>query len=139
MQESLWTVLSVDASKSGLGAACLQDDAPVAFASRALSNAETRYAQIEKELLAAVFACRKFHDFIYGRRVTTETDHKPLITIVKKPLHAAPTRLQRMLLQLQRYDLQFVYKKEKSFSLLTPSQEHTRMNPQKRQNLSMTS
>ena len=91
-------VLSVDASKSGLGAACLQDDAPVAFASRALSDVETRYAQIEKELLAAVFACRKFHDFIYGRRVTIETDHKPLITIVKKPLHAAPARLQRMLL-----------------------------------------
>ena len=106
-------VLSVDASKSGLGAACLQDDAPVAFASRALSDAETRYAQIEKELLAAVFACRKFHDFIYGRRVTIETDHKPLITIVKKPLHAAPARLQRMLLQLQRFDPQFVYKKGK--------------------------
>ena len=110
-------VLSVDASKSGLGAACLQDDAPVAFASRALSDAETRYAQIEKELLAAVFACRKFHDFIYGRRVTIETDHKPLITIVKKPLHAAPARLQRMLLQLQRYDLQFVYKKGKELFL----------------------
>ena len=110
-------VLSVDASKSGLGAACLQDDAPVAFASRALSDAETRYAQIEKELLAAVFACRKFHDFNYGRRVTIETDHKPLITIVKKPLHAAPARLQRMLLQLQRYDLQFVYKKGKELFL----------------------
>ena len=90
----------VDASKSGLGAACLQDHAPVAFASRALSDAETRYAQIQKELLAAVFACRRFPDFIYGRRVTIEPDHKPLITIVKKPLHAAPARLQRMLLQL---------------------------------------
>ena len=55
-------VLSVDVSKSGLGAACLQDDAPVAFALRALSDAETRYAQIEKEFLVAVFACRKFHD-----------------------------------------------------------------------------
>ena len=54
-------VLSVDTSKSGLGAACLRDDAPVSFASSALSDAETRYAQIEKELLAAVFACRKFH------------------------------------------------------------------------------
>ena len=106
MQESV--VLSVDASKSGLGAACLQDDAAVAFASRALSNAEAKYGQIAKELLAAVFACRKFHDFIYGRRVTIETDHKPMITIVTKPLHAAPARLQRVLLQLQRYDLQFV-------------------------------
>ena len=104
-------MLSVDASKSGLGAACLQNEAPVAYASRALTDCETRYAQIEKELLAAVFACKKFHDFIYGRQVTIETDHKPLISIVKKPLHAAPARLQRMLLQLQRYNLQFLYKK----------------------------
>ena len=49
--------------------------------------------------------------------MTIETDHKPLITIVKKPLHAAPARLQRMLLQLQRYDLQFVYKKGKELFL----------------------
>ncbi|KAK7101996.1 hypothetical protein V1264_020291 [Littorina saxatilis] len=110
-------VLSVDASKSGLGAACLQNESPVAFASRALSDAETRYAQIEKELLAAVFACKKFHDFIYGRQVTIETDHKPLISIVKKPLNDAPARLQRMLLQLQRYHLQFVYKKGKELFL----------------------
>lgn len=110
-------VLSVDSSQSGLGAACLQEDAPVAYASRALSDAETRYAQIEKELLAAVFACRKFNDFVYGRKVTIETDHKPLISIVKKPLHAAPARLQRMLLQLQSYNLEFIYKKGKELFL----------------------
>ena len=103
--------LSVDASKSGLGAACLQDGYPVAYASRALTEAETRYAQIEKELLSATFACRKFHDFIYGRQATIETDHKPLTAIVNKPLHSAPARLQHMLLQLQKYDLKFVYKK----------------------------
>ena len=103
--------LSVNASKSGLGAACLQDGYPVAYASRALMEAETRYAQIEKELLSATFSCRKFHDFIYGRQATIETDHKPLTAIVNKPLHSAPARLQRMLLQLQKYDLKFVYKK----------------------------
>ena len=91
-------ILSVDASKGGLGAACLQEEAPVAFASRALTDAEIRYAQTEKELLAAVFASHKFHDFIYGRKVTIETDDKPLINIVKKPLNAAPARPQRMLL-----------------------------------------
>lgn len=103
--------LSVDASKSGLGAACLQDGFPVAYASRALTEAETRYAQIEKELLSATFACRKFHDFIYGRQATVETDHKPITAIVNKPLHSAPARLQRMLLQLQKYDVKFIYKK----------------------------
>ena len=103
--------LSFGASKSGLGAACLQDESSVAYASRALTEAETRNAQIEKELLAATFARRKFHDFVYGQEAITETDHKPLTAIVNKPLHAAPACLQRMLLQLQRYNLKFVYKK----------------------------
>lgn len=57
--------LTCDASKAGLGAACLQDGRPVAFASRAMSESETRYAQIEKELLAVTFACQKFHDYIW--------------------------------------------------------------------------
>ena len=83
----------------------------MAYASRALREAETGYAQIEKELLAATFACRKFHDFIYGREAIIETDHKPLNAIVNKPLHTAPVRLQRMLLHLQRYNLKFIYKR----------------------------
>ena len=56
--------LTVDASKSGLGAACLQEEMPVAYSSRASTDTECRYAQIEKELLAAVYACRKFRDYI---------------------------------------------------------------------------
>ena len=83
----------------------------MAYASQALTEAKTQYAQIEKELLSATFACRKFHDFIYGRQATIETDHKPLTPIVNRPLHSAPACLQRMLLQLQKYDLKFVYKK----------------------------
>lgn len=92
--------LSADASQHGLGAVCLQDGRPVAFASRALTDTEVRYAQIEKELLGLVFACVKFHDYIYGRPVTVETDHQPLITILRKPLHTASVRIQRMMLKL---------------------------------------
>ena len=66
--------LSVDASKSGLGAACLQVGFPGAYASRAQTKVETQYAQIEKILLSATFACRKFHDFIYGQQGTIETN-----------------------------------------------------------------
>ena len=104
--------LQCDASQSGLGAAMMQNGQPVAYASRALSAVETRYAQIEKELLAVVFACHHFDAYIYGRsRVNIETDHKPLESIVQKPLHSAPQRLQRMLLSLQKYSLQWKYKK----------------------------
>ena len=59
--------LQCDASQFGLGAALLQNEQPVAYASRAISNAETRYAQIEKELLAIVFACERFESYVYGR------------------------------------------------------------------------
>ncbi|XP_028407548.1 uncharacterized protein K02A2.6-like [Dendronephthya gigantea] len=103
--------LTCDASFGGLGAACLQDGLPVAYASRSLTKTEQNYAQIEKELLAVTFACNKFHDYIMGKNVTVESDHKPLEIIMKKPLLTAPMRLQRMMLQLQRYDLSLVYKK----------------------------
>ena len=90
----------------------MQNGQPVAYASRALSSAETRYAQIEKELLAIVVACERFETCIYGRDVVhVDSDHKPLETIVLKPLHAAPQRLQRMLLRLQKYNLKLRYKK----------------------------
>lgn len=103
--------IQCDASQTGLGAALLQKDQPVAYASRALTTAETHYAQIEKELLAIVFACQHFDAYIFGREhVQVETDHKPLVSIVDKPLHKAPSRLQRMLLKIQRYNLRIKYK-----------------------------
>ncbi|KAK3084719.1 hypothetical protein FSP39_017965 [Pinctada imbricata] len=101
--------ISVDASSKGLGAVLLQDKQPVAFASRALTETQTRYAQIERELLAVLYGCEKFHHYIYGRTVTIETDHKPLLAIHSKPLYRATPRLQRMLMKLQRYDVKLVY------------------------------
>ncbi|CAG4994999.1 unnamed protein product [Parnassius apollo] len=89
----------------------MQNGLPVCYASRALNKAEQRYAQIEKELYACVFACERFHAYIYGRTdITIETDHKPLVSIIKKSIVDSPTRLQRMLLRLQRYTFKLVYK-----------------------------
>ena len=82
---------------------------PVAYAARAMLDAEMHYAQIEKELLSIVFACEQFHQFIYGACVKAETDHKPLITLFTKPLNMCPLRVQRMLLRLQKYDLKVHY------------------------------
>src|SRR6478609_1631391 len=92
-----------DASQHGLGAVLLQDNHPVAYVSRAMTQTEYSYAQIEKELLAIVYAMERFHTYVYGRQVTVHMDHKPLISIFKKSLTAAPRRLRRMLLRLQQY------------------------------------
>lgn len=76
-----------------------------------MTETETNYAQIEKEMLAIVFAVERFEQYTYGRRVLVQTDHKPLECIYKKSLISAPKRLQRMLLRLQKFDLILTYKK----------------------------
>jgi len=96
----------------------MQNGQPVAYASRALTPTETRYAQIEKELLAIVFGCENFEAYTHGRDVVqVETDHQPLETILRKPLHSAPSRLQRMLLRLQKFTLNVKYKRGKELFL----------------------
>ena len=109
--------IQCDASQSGLGAVLLQSDRPVAYASRALTDPETRYAQIEKELLAIVFSVEKFHQYTFGRPVKVQSDHKPLEAILQKPLSSAPKRLQGMMLRLQGYDISVTYKKGKEMLL----------------------
>ena len=101
--------IQCDASGKGLGAVLLQDNKPVCYASRALTDIETRYAPIETEMLAVVFACRKFHQYIYGRSVAIETDHKPLQAISTKPLLQVLLRLQKMILNVRGYDVEICY------------------------------
>jgi hypothetical protein len=60
-------VIQCDASECGLGATLMQDDRPVAYASRSLNSAEKNYAQIEKEALAIVFSCERFDQYIHGK------------------------------------------------------------------------
>ena len=57
-----------------------------------------------------MFAMEKFDHYTYGRHIVVESDHKPLQAILKKPIATAPKRLQRMLLQLQRYSFDLTYK-----------------------------
>lgn len=91
--------IQCDASQTGLGATLLQDGRPISYASRALSPTETRYAQIEKEILAVVFALTKFHQYTFGRMTRVLSDHEPLQSIVRKPIGQASRRLQGMLLK----------------------------------------
>lgn len=99
-----------DASKDGLGCCLLQDDKPISFASRSLNSSEKNYSQIEKELLSIVFAVKKFHNFIYGREINVNTDHKPLVTLMNKKIgDIASSRLQRMRIKLLKYKLALNY------------------------------
>ena len=114
---SLPITLAGDASAYGIGSVIshvLPDgsEKPIAFASWTLSSSEKNYYQLEKEALSLVFGVKKFHQYLYGRKFTLITDHKPLLTILgpKKgtpPLAAA--RLQRwaILLSAYSYDIQF--------------------------------
>ena len=87
----------------------MQEDRPVAYASRSLTEGQKSYSQMEKELLAIVFGAERFSHYIYGKETTVLTDHKPLINCLKRPVHTAPARIQRLLLRLQRYNLKLNY------------------------------
>ena len=102
------TKISADASSHGLGAVLLQKTKqewrPVAYASRAMSETETRYAQIEKEALAITWACEKFSTYILGKHISIETDHKPLVPLLgSKHLDNLPPRVLRFRLRLMRF------------------------------------
>lgn len=76
-------VLSVDASSTGLGAVLLQNNLPVAYASRALTTNQKAWAQIENPI---VIGLERFHQYIIGKPVLIESDHKSLIPILKKSI-----------------------------------------------------
>ena len=90
-----------DSSQIGLGAALMQNGHPIAYASRALTETQSRYGQIEKEMLPIVFSVEKLNDYTFGRKTIVHTDQKPLESIVKKLLLRAQKRLQGMMIRLQ--------------------------------------
>lgn len=114
---SLPIIVSADASSTGIGATIAHryengTEKAVAYASHSLSETERRYSQIEKEGLALVYAVKKFHRYLLGRRFTLVTDHKPLLNIFSPkngiPVHTA-NRLQRWALTLATYDFKIQY------------------------------
>ncbi|PFX23812.1 Retrovirus-related Pol polyprotein from transposon 17.6 [Stylophora pistillata] len=109
--------LRCDASDMSLGACLMQHSQPVGYASSAMTKTEVNLAQIEKELLTIVFGLERLENYVRGRPVKIETDHKPLGSIFKKRLLGATKPLKRIMLQLQKYDLKVTYKKESEMYL----------------------
>ena len=112
---TLDTIISADASSFGLGAVLLQVQSdgsirPVAYQSRSLTPAETRYSQIEKEALASTWACDRFEHFVLGKPFTIQTDHKPLIPLLgSRALDDLPPRIVRFRLRLLRFNFRIVH------------------------------
>lgn len=112
------TFLFTDASPFGISAILLQkspgkdDTKIITYSSRALTKAESNYAQIERECLSVVYGCERNRLYLIGREFEIFTDHKALVNIMNNPKATVPLRIERLTLRLQGYN--FIVKYVKS-------------------------
>ena len=106
------TKVIADASPVGLEAVLVQQQGEelrvIRYGSRSLSDTERRYSQTEKEALAIVWACERFHAYLYGAEFELMTDHRPLECIFS-PKSKTCARIERWLLRMQRYKFSVKY------------------------------
>lgn len=108
--------LYTDASDIGIGAVLTQEDEdgerPVCFLSRKLNDAESKYATVEKELLAVVYAFRKLRKYLLDKEFTLYTDNSAVRWLLLKS--DPGSRLQRWIVAIQEYRYKVVHLPGKS-------------------------
>ena len=127
-------LIQSDGSLKGIGCVLMQEGRPVCYASQSLSEAESRYSNIEREILAACWSLKKFNHYVFSKKVVIETDHKPLESIWKKSIPSATPRLQRLLLKMAKYnvDMRYIQGKTNVIAEWMPSPESAVWTPLKR-------
>lgn len=108
------TLVTCDASATAAGAVLSQlqngIERPVAFASRAFNLTEQKYSVGEREALACVWACERWHVYLYGRKFTLRTDHQALSALMSPSGSGhKPLRMYRWTDRLQQYDFTIQY------------------------------
>ena len=94
-------VLECDASGNGVGGSLLQDGQPIVFVSQVLTDAQNRYSNIERELLAVVVVIKILH-YMSGHHFSVHADHLPLVSLFEKCLNDTSPHLQCLLLCLSQ-------------------------------------
>lgn len=105
--------LTTDASNVALGAVLSQNDQPIAFISRTLSEAEENYAANEKEMLAIIWALGNLRNYLYGSaKVNIFTDHQPLTYALSTK--NTNSKMKRWKAILEEYNYEIKYKPGRS-------------------------
>jgi hypothetical protein len=95
-----------DASSMQLGAVITQDNRPIAFFSRKLSEMQQKYSVTEIELLAKVETLKEFKGMLWGQNIMVYTDHKNL---TREALGLTSDRVYQWRLLLEEYAPEIIY------------------------------
>jgi hypothetical protein len=97
--------IHTDASHRQLGAVISQDNHPIAFYSRKLNEAQTRYTTTERELLSIVETLKEFRMILLGHKIIVWSDHKNLI---HNDLKSERVLRWRLLIEEYSPDIQYI-------------------------------